>query len=257
MGILDEINKVIDKEKIGSSKEYIPAYSTGIDVLDYGNASFNPDTNSVDIGLMAGTLTMFIGPSGSGKTTAALEIAGNIVRGFDNTTIIHADFERATSSNRAKTILDLSDEEFKEKYTKLNSGISSESVYKLCKAVAQVKKDKYEEIKYDTGHKDDKGDTIYELPPTIIIVDSIAAMFPENTNDEDELGGQMSATAAAKVNNQIIKRLIGSSTLEQGNIMIFAINHITTKVDINPMAKTPAALNFLKPDESLPQLVCC
>ena len=134
----------------------------------------------------------------------------------------------------------------------LNSNNSAESLYKLAKAVAKKKIEKRKELEYDTGMVDFEGNAVFELPPTIILLDSIAAMQSDTNNEEDELGGQMSATAQARTNNTIIKRLIGSSTLEAGNIMIFAINHITTKIDINPMAKTAADLNFLKQNESRP-----
>lgn len=60
----------------------------------------------------------------------------------------------------------------------------------------------------------------------------------------------MSATSIARVNNSIIKRLAGP--LERGNIILIAINHITQKIEINAFAKTQAAINFLKQDESIP-----
>src|SRR5699024_8317734 len=129
---------------------------------------------------------------------------------------------------------------------------SAESVYELAKGIEKAKMDQYEELKVNTGRKDSDGNDIYELPPTVMIIDSVATMFSSKIVDEDVMGGQMDVTAQAKTNNQTIKRLSGSSTLSNGNIIIIAVNHITTKIDINPMQKAPADINYLKNTESVP-----
>lgn len=252
MSLFDQITSEIEKNGVAKNRGYISTYETGIKILDNNNAIYNADTNSYLKGIDAGTLTMFIGQSGSGKTTAALNIAGNIVRDRENALIIHLDFERASKDARVKKMLRFSDEEFATKYERYDSEISSEKFYALCKLIHKQKMAMYDSIKVDTGVTDSKGNPIYELPPTIIILDSLATMYSDGTNQEEEMSGQMSTTAEAKLNNQIIKRLVASSILEQANIMLFVINHITTKIDINPMQKTPSALNYLKQNEALP-----
>ena len=252
MSLFDQITGEIKKSGTAKTKEYTTTYETGIKALDNNNAIYEASTNTYRKGIDAGTLTLFIGQSGSGKTTAALNIAGNIVRPIKDAIVIHLDFERASKDSRVQSMLKFSDDEMKTKYKRYDSEISSEKFYALCKIIHKSKMVAYDEIKQDTGVKDENGKPFYELPPTIIILDSIATMYSDGTNAEEEMAGQMSTTAEAKLNNQIIKRLVASSILEQANIMIFAINHITTKIDINPMQKTPSALNYLKPNESLP-----
>jgi len=60
----------------------------------------------------------------------------------------------------------------------------------------------------------------------------------------------MSATAIAKANTQLFKRIMGS--LNDANIVLIVINHITSKIEINAFAKTQADVNYLKQDEQLP-----
>jgi hypothetical protein len=188
------------------------------------------------------------------NTTLAIQMAANIVDQFDEAQIIHLDFERATRKERILTLTGWSEKHYNEKYMLLNSAISAESVYELAKGAAKVKLENKEQYQYDTGKVDLDGNPIMELPPTVIIIDSIATMFSKNINDEDALSGQMSASAQARANNAIFKRLVGSSTLEEGNIILVCVNHVTQKISINPMMKPSADVNFLKPDESVPQL---
>jgi uncharacterized protein YfeS len=105
-----------------------------------------------------------------------------------------------------------------------------------------------DEFLIDTGLKDRNGNDIVNLPPTVYILDSIALLVPENISKEEELSGQMSTTAAAKANAKIFREIIPK--LKQANIILIGINHLTTKIEINPMIHTKAAINYLKTDES-------
>jgi hypothetical protein len=86
--------------------------------------------------------------------------------------------------------------------------------------------------------------------PTVYILDTLAMLTPEKLTEEEELSGQMSATSMAKTNSAIFKRIVPK--LKAANIILFVINHINPKVDINPFAKTKAQIGWLKPDETLP-----
>lgn len=255
MGLLtNEINNIIAKEEIGFSKIDLERYPTGLRYFDGRNCMYDAHKDQYIKGLSEGSLNVVIGKSGSGKTTWAIQTACHIAGKYENSQIIHLDFEHSSDYPRVLALSGWTKEVFDEKYKILNSGISTESFYKLCTTVKNIKTSKENRAKYeyDTGKKDSTGKPIMQLPPTIVIVDSIASMFSEKINEEEELSGQMSATATAKTNNQVIKRLIGSSTLEQANIIVIAINHITTSVDINPMVKSSADINYLGQNESMP-----
>ena len=106
------------------------------------------------------------------------------------------------------------------------------------------------DYEYDTGLCDTRGNRIYKLVPTVYILDSLAMLTPEKLTEEEELSGQMSTTGAAKTNTAVFKRIIPK--LKAANIILFVINHINQKVEINPFAKTKAQVGWLKPDETMP-----
>lgn len=251
MGLYDSIKDIIKEEGI-STKDHFTSYPTGVDLFDYRIGFYDPISQEINTGLQSGKLFTVLGRSGSGKTTFAIQTAGSIVDKYDNGVVLHLDFEDATSVSRIMHLNNWDKETYNSKYQLLKGGISSEKVYSLAKGIEKTKKEKYDDIKIDSGKKDDEGNIIYELPPTVIIIDSVATMFSAKIIEEEQMGGQMDVTAQAKQNNTLIKRLSGSSLLSDANIIIIAINHITTKIDINPMQKTPAAINYLKQDESVP-----
>jgi RecA/RadA recombinase len=88
------------------------------------------------------------------------------------------------------------------------------------------------------------------LPPTVVIVDSIAMMMPRDVLAAEEISGQMTATALAKANTQLFKRLV--QVAMQANIIFFFINHINQKIEANAAVPTQAQINFLTMNETLP-----
>lgn len=232
--INDDIRNLIEKENLGNTTEYNEAYQTGIDMIDYRLGRVEDD--ELLLGLNGGKIFTIVGKSGSGKTTLALKIALCITNRFKNSQIIHLDYENASSKARTYTLaksLGISKDSIKEKYIYLNKGIYTETLYKLVKASANLKLEKYDDLKIDTGKIDENGNPIYVLPPTIILVDSWASVIPKDISEEEELSGQMSATAMARTNNAVIKRITGC--MAEANIMLFVINHLTKRVEIGKL----------------------
>ena len=91
------------------------------------------------------------------------------------------------------------------------------------------------------------GEKVEYLVPTVILVDSLVAMTPKDIQDETELSGSMSASAIAKTNNAIIKRI--TNFITDANIIIIIINHITSTIAMGPGTGKPA-LNFLGQNEA-------
>ena len=248
MSLIDEMRDAVADSKIGSEKIYTPTYSTGFDLLDYYNGRYRPD-GSVEVGVDAGKIITVIGKSGSGKTTFAIQTAINIINPYPEGFIAHLDYEKGTNINRIMALSGWDKNKIKEKYMLINSGIYAESLYTLVKKLAELKIDKYDKYKYDTGEKDYNGNPIYELQPTVVLVDSWALLASKDITDEKELSGSMSASSIAKTNNAIVKRIV--SHMEQANIILIAINHIGQKIEIG-FTKTQAQINYLKQDETLP-----
>ena len=100
--LIDELRSEQDKkEDLFSINSAIDTYKTGIAPLDYALGYivkvYNQD-NTVEeeynaLGISGGCNIMWIGKSSTAKTSSALLIAANIVRPYQNGTIIHFDLE--------------------------------------------------------------------------------------------------------------------------------------------------------------------
>lgn len=243
--------------RMSSEAEFDVQYPTGFLNFDFLNGScveVRSEEHNLDyysIGIADGGISMFIGRSGCGKTTFVIQAAGNIVRDFESSVIYHDDIEGGITDQRMQTLLGFeSYDEFKERYIRRNAGITAENFYNRIKTIQDIKLENREELTYDTGLYDTSGNKIYKMEPTIYILDSLAMLMPEKYTSEEEISGQMSATAAAKSNSAVFKRIIPMCKI--ANIMLFIINHINDKVDINPMMRKKSMLSYLKPDETLP-----
>ena len=232
-----------------SGSSVIPTYESGIKLVDWRNA--REENDMIKPGFNGGKILTIIGKSGSGKTSLGLRVAFNTIRDYENGNIIHMDFENATNPARAYTIarqVGLSKSDLEGRYKYLNENIFTETFYKLVKATSKLKLEHYDELKVDYEMGDGEKHEI--LPPTVFLVDSWALVIPEDISAEDELSGTMSATSIARTNNAVIKRL--NQSLVKANIMIIIINHITTKVEINPYQRSAKELNYLGNDEACP-----
>ena len=233
-------------------------YPTGTINFDFQNGSIiyvkdsktNREFKYYSLGITDGSLTTIIGRSGCGKTTWALQSAANIVRNFPNSYIIHEDIEGGITEPRKQKLMRFYGDEFEKKYIARNTGITNENFYQRIKMLYDLKMLNYDDYEYDTGYYDHSGKKIFKLQPTVVILDSIALLMPEKFTQEEEMSGQMSATAAAKANAALFKRII--PMLKSANIIMFAINHVLDKVNINPFARTKASVAYLKPDEYTP-----
>jgi energy-coupling factor transporter ATP-binding protein EcfA2 len=207
---------------VGLSK-VLPSYSTGFAGLDYRNGYID-EQNDLQLGFEGGKFIMFIGKSGVGKTTLALQVAANMVRPFENGALIHLDYERATNPKRFRTIVGWTKAEVDAKYDHRNTGIYAETIYNVIEQVATLKLDNYEELKYDTGRVDAKGKTVWELPPTIVLVDSIPGVSPRKMDEKAQSDNNMRAAQAAKVIGTVVKQCAG--LMQEANVFMFSINHI-------------------------------
>jgi len=250
MGLLDDVKADIKSKNLGCENLYIPTYLTGIDSIDYRNGFYDED-GSIRLGIDGGKMMTIIGKSGVGKSTLALQIAGRIIDLNENSDLVYLDYERTLKPSRISTITGWSEAKRIEKSLVLNSEISTETLLALVYSISQNKnkKETYDQIKIDSGKVDRDGKKIYVLPPTVIITDSIATMIPKDFADGSDISGSMEASQIAKINNQVIKKSL--QYLEKGNIILIAINHITTNIQTGPI-KESAQINFLKQGETLP-----
>ena len=246
------------RKKVGKSKdERIKTeatsgvgYPTGFLSFDFLNGTVVHTKSEVlpkynSIGVLDGSVNIVIGRAGCGKSTFVEQCAANITRPFDNSCIFVEHVEATGMSDvRRQAITGISGKEYENKYIIRDSGVTSENFYERIKMVHDIKISNKEAYMYDTGLVNTLGNKIEKLQPTVFILDSLAMIMPEKFTDEDELSGQMAATAGAKALASIFRRII--PMLKAANIILFIVNHITQKVEINAFAKKKAQLSYLK-----------
>lgn len=232
------------------------AYPTGFLGLDFLNGTVvHVQGNGMDfkynsVGLIDGSANTVIGRSGCGKTTFEMQWIGNIIRPY-RTSMAYIDLiEAGYGSSNIERLLKMTPEEVKGRVILRDTGITTENVYLRIRAIHDMKLEDPETFTYDTGLYDTRGNRIIKFEPTIYMLDSIAMLMPDNLVEEDELGGQMGATAMAKKNTQLFKAIV--PLLKKANIIMLCINHILDDVEISPMQKKKAQVAYLKQGERLP-----
>ena len=260
MSLMQDIDSILQDSKSRSLKntaEFDVQYPTGFYPLDYKNGQrihvqfSDGRKGSYDsIGIVDGSINMFIGRSGCGKSTIAKQMAANIVAPFRYGLIFEDSVEGGIVSRRNEILTGFAPDELKRRLKLRNSGVSIESIYTQIKAIHDAKLKDEEKYRYNTGLVDSLGNPIIKFQPTVYIVDSIAMLAPEKLTQEEEMSGQMSTTASAKMLAQLFRRI--TPMLKEANIIFFGINHITKKIEINSFVHTKSDNAYLKQDETLP-----
>ena len=259
MGLLaDRFRAQMAKTKDPRMEEAVAdvLYPTGFLPFDFLNGyrvhvkSETEDFWYNSVGIVDGSSVSFAGRSGSGKTTAAIQMAANIVRPFPDATIFFDDIEGGSNATRRELLTHFTPEEAEQRIIYRNTAVSAENFYKRIASIYEIKMNNRADFEYDTGKLDSRGNKIYKLIPTVYILDSLAMLTPEKLTEEEELSGQMSTTATAKTNTAVFKRIVPK--LKAANIILFTINHINDKIEVNAFTHTKSQVSFLKPGETLP-----
>lgn len=260
--LLDMFRKEVSKDKdLAMSSEATGdiGYSTGYPNLDFLNGYYHVVNNDeqnihkkyLTAGITDGSFNMIIGRSGCGKSTFAEQIAANIVRPFSTSSIFVDSTETMSMTwDRRESISGLHGEELKSRYIVRDSGITAENFYKRIKMIHDMKVSNKDKFMYNTGRLDSFGNEIIKFEPTVYILDSLALLEPENEFSNEELSGNMSTTATAKIITKIFRGII--QPLKEANIILIAINHILSAVQIGPFPNKPD-LAYLKSGETLPR----
>ena len=262
MGLMDKFLAKVAKSKItGSNNQasFDVAYSTGFLGIDFINGTTVHVDNGKDkqysyisAGITDGSCNTIIGRSGSGKSTLMTQIVGNMARsllaqGFD-INIFDDDLEGSLPQARKEFLFGLTKEQL-SRINLRNEGITSENVYELIRIIAEEKTTNKKDYIYDTGLCDTYGERIYKLIPTFYMIDSLPMLMPESLINDNELGSSMDASAVAKQNTMLFKKI--AQLCKASNIILFTINHILDEIQMGFIPKA-AQISGLKQGERLP-----
>ena len=267
MSLLSKFNEKMSKLKDNGAKSeavFDVMYPTGFLAIDYLNGTtVHVKGNGKEFsynatGIVDGSANTFIGRSGSGKSTLITQIAGEIERPFIkkgmNTALFIDDLEGSLPQIRKEFLLGLTPEEIDKYVVVRNSGITAENVFLRIKAISEEKVNNRKEYEYDTGLFDANGERIFKLVPTVYLIDSLPMLMPESLSNDEELGGSMDASAIAKTNTMLFKKI--SQHCKEANIILFTVNHILEEIQMGFIPKA-AQISGLKQGERLPSSRAC
>jgi RecA/RadA recombinase len=199
------------------------------------------------IGLGTGSLNMLIGKNGCAKTAAAIQMGCGIAQRFPSSFVTHLDMENGTNKMRVKNLSGWNSGMIDDKYFIKSGPLPIETVKKLVIAQAESKlrlRIQYPDLTtYFTGTYDVNGNKVYEMVPTVIILDSVPMLY-ESSGEMSNMDGARTAKAIADMVKTIMPYLV------KANIIFIAINHINQKINTG-FLPTPSQNNYLGQDESI------
>lgn len=258
MGSLSEALKKQDKKGILNQNISSIGYPTKLLPLDFRNGyqvnvtDKNGEVISrwANIGLFGGSFITIAGKPGVAKTAFCVQVAAEICRPYKESEIYHLDLEGSSNLSRMMKLARYDHQEMEEKFHYYNDYHYIEDIFELINTMAEYKCSHKDDYQVKTGKLDEFGKEQIQLCPTVIIIDSIPMLVTKDLEGENSMAGMTYDGRRARVISQFYRRL--RPVLQRANIIVMAINHINSKIDINPMAKSQAQIMYLKQDESTP-----
>lgn len=196
------------------------------------------------------------------NTTLSAQIAANIIRQYKYANVIHFDCENRFDVSRCETITQLPASYFNKEYGErymIRTGHCGLDVIQEMVVKTYVNKMKLKhELTYDTGFKDEFGNEVHALEPTVIIIDSITTVLNETFNPEsakeaseaEKMRSNTEGARDAKTLKGFFKDVI--PLCKEANIIIYGINHINQNMSMNAFLPVAKQQNYLKQDEIIP-----
>ena len=138
-------------------------------------------------GVPAGSITIFAGPSSSGKSAAAIQAGYNIIEPFgEDAALLIVDAERSLEPQRVMDLTGIDKYEMRERVRILNKPEqnSFEGSLRIINDICKKKESDKKRYMYDTGFKNIYGENITYYIPTVVVVDSLMKLVPEELNEE-------------------------------------------------------------------------
>lgn len=267
---MKEVAKKYKDPSLCAEQEYPVQVPTGFLGLDYANGmrvEYSPfNQNSMitydSIGVAPGSINMFIGNPGAGKTTAALQIARNIAGQFENSFVMLEDPEHGSSKGRIRLVSGCGQDfrtwdssEIQDKFVIRDKGVYIESFRLRVLEACELKKQQAilnpKEFLYNTGVLDAYGKPVYNIIPSVVILDSLPQLVSSaifNADVNDDTNNNMTAANLAKQYKAMLREI--KPRLEEANVILFIINHIYEDINTGFFPKA-AKNNYLKQGETV------
>lgn len=247
-----EVDNIKYLEKNIPTKENEVLYPTGFFEFDFqnGHRVFNKKTGKYEykMGIVDGCMVGVIGRSNAGKSTFSIQLAGNLVRPFEKSKIIHLEIEQGCSNDvRNMNLLKMDRETYHKKYVRYNSNITIETLEELINLEMKYKLDNAKELRYNTGNYDINGEPIFKFYPTVVIIDSIPCLISEKVMNNERTN--MDSANIANGLTSFIKKY--TQKIKSYNIIIIAINQFRKEINTSIYAKR-SEMPGLKQDETMP-----
>lgn len=196
------------------------------------------------------------------NTTLSAQIAGNIIRQYPFSNIIHYDCENRMDVSRCENITKLPSSYFDpkvgERYMIKSGMVGLDTIQEMVVKTYVNKMKLKKELEFNSGVVDEFGKPVIILQPTVIIIDSITTVMNETFNpdnakeakDAENLRGNTEGARDAKTMKGFLKEVL--PMCKEANIILYGINHINTNMSMNafiPVAKSQINLNQ---DEIIP-----
>jgi hypothetical protein len=244
-------------------------FKTGFPTLDYAlgfpvDIYNKEDWIRRDImkGVLVGSYFLIVGETFTGKSTAAIQIASNIIRPYENSNVYHIDLERATSDiSRIIQISKLPRADFdilnpNRRYIIRQSPTDHDTIQKIVLRYYKEKMANKDKYLIKLGQYNSYGDEIVAMIPTVIIIDSIPmisnALDINDSKDAKKLESILSQMDAAQTAGQfkrMMKTILGP--MKEANIIVIGISHMGTKIQSNPMIHNKKDFRGLGADEMI------
>ena len=263
--LIQSLRQATGKKNLFDANASVISYKTGFPVLDYYLGYkvnvYNDDNELVSsypsLGITAGSYVEFIGKPSTSKTTTAIQIASNIVRNFDNGSVIHFDLEQAMNYTRIQTLSKFNIRTIRDgKYILRQEKNTLENIKETIVEIASEKENNPDIYKYKTGKLNEFGEEIEIFEPTVIILDSIASItngLDINNKKEmekmKEIGTQTDRMRLTGEIGRFFNEIL--TQLRTYNIILIAINQIKVNPNMG-IVKSPAEILYLDQDEALP-----
>lgn len=255
--LFDALSKK-DKKGILTHYTFSMGYPTKLLPLDFRNGYEVVVKNKkgeiqsrwANIGLFGGSFITVTGKPGTAKTAFCVQAAAEICRPYKESEVWHLDIEGSSNITRMMRLSGFNSDEMKDKYHYYNGISYIEDIFELIVSIADEKLANAPIYTVKTKRVDEFGDPIKELIPTCIILDSIPMMNTKEMQGSTDIAGSTYKQRVAKALSDFYGRL--RPIILKANIIVFAINHIKSKININPMMHAQAQVMYMKQDESLP-----